>query len=151
MLFSMKFSLVGRSKKVGSRLFVCQSVCLCVQGLLLVEPKRLVRSGPGWYRSTRASSGTTMVMVPGRPAARGTCHVPPREPLQKFVVRATGQTAGGSGVPLTGCMPSTVNLDPLGVSSPRGARCTCQRRTTFLARDPLSSGNGELETPKLAY
>ena len=149
MLFSMKFSLACRSKSWFSA--VCQSVCQCVQGLLLVGLKRLVRSGPGWYHSTRPSAGTTMAMVPGRSAARGTCHVPPREPLQKFVVTATGQTAGGTGVPLTGCMPPTVNLDPLGVASPRGARCTCKRRVSFLTGDPLSSGNGELETPKLAH
>jgi len=148
MLFSMKFPLACRSKKLG---FGCLSVCVCVQGLLLLEPKRLVGSGQGWYRSMQRSAGTTMVMVPGRSAPRGTCHVAPREPLQKFVVRATGQTAGGTGVPLTGYMPPTVNLDPLGFPSPRGARCTCQRRITFLTWDPLISGNGELETPKLAH
>ena len=92
-----------------------------------------------------------MVMVSGRSAARGTCHVPPREPLHKFVVRATGQTAESTGVPLAAYIPPTVNLDPLGVPSPRGACCTCQMRKTFLARDPLSSGNGEVATPKLAH
>ena len=35
-----------------------------------------------------------MAPVPGRPAARGTWHVPPRESLQKVVDAPTGQTDG---------------------------------------------------------
>ena len=35
-----------------------------------------------------------MAPVPGRPAARGTWHVPPREGLQKVVDAPTGRTGG---------------------------------------------------------
>ena len=43
----------------------------------------MVRSGPGRHHSMRRNAGTTMAPVPGRHVARDTCHVPPREPLQK--------------------------------------------------------------------
>ena len=43
-----------------------------------------------------------MAPVPGRPAARGTWHVPPREGLQKVVDAPTGQTGGANVFKLTG-------------------------------------------------
>ena len=43
-----------------------------------------------------------MAPVRGRPAARGTWHVPPREGLQKVVDAPTGQTGGATNVILTG-------------------------------------------------
>ena len=63
---------------------VSESVCLCVQAFPGIAPERLVRSGRGWYRSTRRNARTTLVPVAGRPAARGTWHVPPREGLPKI-------------------------------------------------------------------
>ena len=63
---------------------VCESVCLCVQAFPGIAPERLDRSGRGWYRSTRRNARTTLVPVAGRPAARGTWHVPPREGLPKI-------------------------------------------------------------------
>ena len=54
-----------------------------VQGLSLIAPDRRSRSGPDKHRSMRQSAGTTMSLVTWRHVARGTCHVPPREPLAK--------------------------------------------------------------------
>ena len=62
---------------------VCVCVCVCVQAFSGIAPERLVRSGPGWHRWTRRNAGTRMVPVAGRPTARGTWHVPPREGLPK--------------------------------------------------------------------
>ena len=60
-------------------LFVCQSV----QGLLLIAPERTVRFGRDKHQKMRQSAGTTMAFVTWRHVPRGTCHVPPREPLAK--------------------------------------------------------------------
>ena len=73
---------------------VCQSVCLCVQAFPRIAPERLVRSGPGWHRWTRRNAGTRMVPVAGRPAARGTWHVPPREGLPKISARPWRSNGG---------------------------------------------------------
>ena len=75
---------VAEKKLAGSCLSVCLSVCVCVQAFPGTAPERLVRSGPRWHRSTRRNAGTTLVPVAGRPAARGTWHVPPREGLPKI-------------------------------------------------------------------
>ena len=61
----------------------CLSVCPCVQGLSLIAPDRRSRSGADKHHSMRQSAGTTMALVTWRHVARGTCHVPPREPLAK--------------------------------------------------------------------
>ena len=66
----------------------CVSVCLFVQAFSGIAPERLGRSGPARHRSTRRLAGTTMVPNRDRSVARGTCHVPPRGPLQKQ--RASG-------------------------------------------------------------
>ena len=68
---------------IGPMLFVCQSVCLSVQGLSLIAPERLGRSGRNKHHKMRQSAGTTMAFVTWRHVPRGTCHVPPREPLAK--------------------------------------------------------------------
>ena len=60
---------------------------MCVQAFPDMAPERLVRSGPGWHRSTRRNAGTAMVPVAGRPAACGTWHVPPRKGLPKIFSR----------------------------------------------------------------
>ena len=64
-------------------LFVCQSVCQSVQGLSLITPERKVGSGRDKHQKMRQSAGTTMAFVTWRHVPRGTCHVPPREPLAK--------------------------------------------------------------------
>ena len=47
------------------------------------------------------TAGTTIAPIRGRPAARDTWHLPPREGLQKDVDAPTGQT-GGTPDPETG-------------------------------------------------
>ena len=63
--------------------FVCVSVCPFVQGLSLIAPERLSRSGRNKHQKMRQSAGTTMALVTWRHVPRGTCHVPPRETLAK--------------------------------------------------------------------
>ena len=58
-------------------------VCGCVQGLALIAPERMGRSGRDKHQKMRQSAGTTMAFVTWRHVPRGTCHVPPREPLAK--------------------------------------------------------------------
>ena len=58
-------------------------VSLSVQGLSLIAPERLGRSGRDKHQKMRQSAGTTMAFVTWRHEPRGTCHVPPREPLAK--------------------------------------------------------------------
>ena len=70
----------------GSKLTLagsCLCVCLFVQGLSLIAPDRRSRSGRDRHHSMRQSAGTTMALVTWRHVARGTCHVPLREPLAK--------------------------------------------------------------------
>ena len=82
-----RFTPDGIEMCIGPMLFVCQSVsqsvCLSVQGLSLIAPERLGRSGRNKHQKMRQSAGTTMAFVTWRHVPRGTCHVPPREPLAK--------------------------------------------------------------------
>ena len=64
-------------------LCVSQCVCQSVQGLSWIAPERTVRSGRDKHQKMRQSAGTTMAFVTWRHVPRGTCHVPPREPLAK--------------------------------------------------------------------
>ena len=109
---------VGEKKLAGS----CLSVCVCVQAFPGIAPDRLVRSGPGWHRWTRRNAGTTMVPVAGRPAARGSWHVPPRESLQKKIAR-TYRSNGGHRRSQT-CRSHVYhpNLNAFGVAVPEGCR-----------------------------
>ena len=61
----------------------CLWVGMSVQGLSLIAPERTVRSGRDKHQKMRQSAGTTMALVTWRHVPRGTCHVPPREPLAK--------------------------------------------------------------------
>ena len=71
------------------RVDFCNSAgaCLCVsqsvQGLSWITPERKVGSGRDKHQKMRRSAGTTMAFVTWRHVPRGTCHVPPREPLAK--------------------------------------------------------------------
>ena len=47
------------------------------------DAERTVRSGRDKHQKMRQSAGTTMAFVTWRHVPRGTCHVPPREPLAK--------------------------------------------------------------------
>ena len=71
------------AEKSWANVFVCVSVCLSVQAFRVVEAKRVVRLVPGRHCAMRRNAGTAMASVPGRQVARGTCHLPLREPLQK--------------------------------------------------------------------
>ena len=122
-------------------------VSMCVQALWRIAPEWLVRSGRERHRSTRQSVGTTMVPVPGRTAARGTWHVPPRGGLQKDVDAPTGQTGGTADPKLAGHTYTTSACVPLWFPFLRGAGCTRQRRKTFLTWGPPVQGNFELDTP----
>ena len=69
-----------------------------------------------------------MAPIRGRPAARGTWHVPPREGLQKVVDAPTGQTGGTADPKLAGHTYTTPTckacLAPYDLMS-WGAVCTC--------------------------
>ena len=73
------FLWVGWIFATRPKVFVSQSV----QGLSLIAPERMVRSGRDKHQKMRQSAGTTMAFVTWRHVPRGTCHVPPREPLAK--------------------------------------------------------------------
>ena len=73
------FLWVGWIFATRPKVFVCQSV----QGLSLIAPERTVRFGRDKHQKMRQSAGTTMAFVTWRHVPRGTCHVPPREPLAK--------------------------------------------------------------------
>ena len=67
----------------GACLSVSQSVCQFVQGLLLIAAERMVGFRRDKHQKMRQSAGRTMAFVTWRHVPRGTCHVPPREPLAK--------------------------------------------------------------------
>ena len=127
---------VGRLKIVGRIVFVDQSVSQSVEAFSVIASERLDRSGPGYHRSTHRSAGTTMAPVPGRTAARGTWHVPPREGLQKDVDAPTGQTRRTADPKLTGHTYTAQTCVLLWLPFLCGAGCTRQRRKTFLTWGP---------------
>ena len=124
---------------------------MCVQAFPGIAPDRLVRSGPGWHRWMRRNAGTTMVPVAGRPAARGSWHMPPRESLQKKSHAPTGQTEGTANPKLAGRTCTSPTWVLLGLPLQRGAGCTRQGRKTFLTWDPPVQGNFELWTPNSVH
>ena len=87
-----------------------------------------------------------MAPVRGRPAARGTWHVPPREGLQKVVDAPTGRTGGTADPKLAGHTYTTPTCVLLWLPFLWGAGCTRQGRKTFLTWDPPVKGNFELGT-----
>ena len=126
---------------------MCQSVSQSVQAFSLIASERPVRPGPECHRSTHRSAGTTMAPVPGRTAARGTWHVPPREGLQKCLRAPTGQTEGTTKPRLAGHTYTTPTCVLLWLLVVWGAGCTRQGRKTFLAWGSSVQGNFELGTP----
>ena len=72
----------------------CLSVCVSVCPRTFVNNSGT--DGPIWtdkHQKMRQSAGTTMAFVTWRHVARGTCHVPPREPLAKSI--APGYSPNG--------------------------------------------------------
>ena len=92
-----------------------------------------------------------MAPVPGRTAARGTWHVPPREGLQKVVDAPTGQTGGTADPKLAGHTYTIPTCVLLWLPVVWGAGCTRQRRKTFLTWGPPILGNFELGTPNSVH
>ena len=104
-----------------SCLSVSECVCPFVQGLSLIAPDRRSRSGRDKHHSMRQSAGTTMALVTWRHVPRGTCHVPPREPLAKQHELDTF---------FEGTVAETRNLQ---------GRCTLVRRMCHVSDDPVGS------------
>ena len=83
-----------------------------------------------------------MAPIQGRPAARGTWHVPPREGLQKVVDAPTGRTGGTADPKLAGHTYTTPTCVLLwlpfypNLCAFVGAGCTRQGRKTFLTWGP---------------
>ena len=62
------------------------SVCMSVQAFWHLEHERVVRSGSqegGGHLLRPWNDGKTMVLIVERWIPRGTCHVPPHQPLEK--------------------------------------------------------------------
>ena len=116
-----RFTPEGIEIDIGRMVFVCMYVCLSVQGLSLIAPDRRSRSGPDKHLSMRQSAGTTMSLVTWRHVPRGTCHVPPREPLQKQHELDTF---------FEGTVAETWNLQ---------GRCTLVWRMCHVSDDPVGS------------
>ena len=138
-----------------SCLYVCVCVCVCVCSTI---------SARGAQTSGPIGTGMAPFDAPirrnddgaARGSVRATCHVPrgaaqtsARNILSGPQVkrRATRVSRLDSGDHVT----PTVNHDPLCFPSPRGARRTCQGRTTVLTRDPTVQGNVEMVTRNLAH
>ena len=77
-----------------------------------------------------------MAPVPGRTAARGTWHVPPRGDLQKDVDAPTGQTGDTADPKLAGHTYTTPTCVLLWWPVVWDAGCTRQGRKTFLTWGP---------------
>ena len=96
-------------------------MCVSVQAFSSIAPDRRSRSGPDKHHSMRPSAGTTMALVTWRHVARGTCHVPPREPLAKQHELDTF---------FEGTVADTQNLQ---------GTCTLVRRMCHVSDDPVGS------------
>ena len=129
---------VGEKKLAGS----CLSVCVCVQAFPGIAPERLVRSGRGWHRWTRGNAGTNMVPVAGRPAARGSWHVPPRESLQKKIARTYRSNGGHRRSQTSRSYVYHPNLSAFGVAVPKERRLHAPGEENFF--DKGSSGSRKL-------
>ena len=141
--------IVGRIVFVS--VSVSQSVSQSVQAFSLIASERLDRSGPGHHRSTHRSAGTTMAPIRGRPAARDTWHVPPREGLQKCMRAPGGQTEGANVFKHTGHTYTTLTCVLLWLPFLCGTGCTRQGRKTFLTWGPPVKENFELGTPNSVH
>ena len=83
-----------------------------------------------------------MVPVVGRPAARGSWHVPPRESLQKKIVRTYRSNGGHRRSQTSRSYVYHPNLSAFGVTVPEGRRLHAPGEENFF--DMGSSGESEL-------
>ena len=81
----------GRSGKAGG-------------ALSSIAAERMVGSGRDQAHSMRQSTSTTMACVTWRYVPRGTCHVPPREPLRKQALGKIFRMGGRRDPKLAGYM-----------------------------------------------
>ena len=120
-------------------LFVSQYVCQSVQGLSWITPERTVRFGRDKHQKMRQSAGTTMAFVTWRHVPRGTCHVPPREPLAKpyrkdqIFERKGTETRNFQGRCTPGGYTCRVSDDPI------GSKLCPQGTISFFSLMPSSS------------
>ena len=119
-------------------LSVCLSVCLSVPlSWFLVSGRKTVRDIRTKFAEWIDSPGGRVLlhfsMVHD---ARGTWHAPPRIPLQKVVHAPTGQTEGTTDPKLAGYTYTTPTCVLLWLPLLWGARCTRQRRKSFLTWGP---------------
>ena len=84
------------------------SVCPFFQAFSPLEPERLIGSGRANIHSMRQNSGKTMVPVPDRSVAHGTCDR--ANACIKPAVRGTGQTIGQIRLTLGGHMVGPIRL-----------------------------------------
>ena len=104
----------------AGRLFVSQSVSLCVQAFRSIAPDRRSRSGRDRHQKMRQSAGTTMVLVAWRHVPRVTRHVPPREPFEKKTnTRPNGGWPGAQAFRPEGPWS---DLNAMGSNCPEGAK-----------------------------
>ena len=69
-----------------------------------IAAERMVGSGRDQAHSMRQSTGTTMACVTWRYVPRGTCHMPPREPLRKQALGQNFRRGGRRDPKLVGYM-----------------------------------------------
>ena len=140
---------LGRVDFCNSAGPVCQYVGVSVQGLLLIAPERTVRFGRDKHQKMRQSAGTTMAFVTWRHVPRGTCHVPPREPLakqywlDKVVEQNVAETRNFQGRCTPGGYTCHVSDDPI------GSKLCPQGTISFFSLMPSSSETLRLIDTKL--
>ena len=117
-----RFTPEGIEIDIGQIVFVCECVCVSVCPRTFVNSSGSAeRSERDKHHSMRQSAGTTMALVTWRHVPRGTCHVPPREPLAKQHELDTF---------FEGTVAETRNLQ---------GRCTLVRRMCHVSGDPEGS------------
>ena len=134
----------------AGRLFVSQSVSLCVQAFRSIAPDRRSRSGRDRHQKMRQSAGTTMALVTWRHVSRVTRHVPPREPFEKFSNTAAAQTGGRREPKLSRQKGLGMTWVPWGRTAPRVQKCARRAHFCISAFCPLAPIPFELGTPNLA-
>ena len=104
-----------------------------------IAAERMVGSGRDQAHSMRQSTSTTMACVTWRYVPRGTCHVPPREPLRK---QALGKNfrMGGRRDPKLGRGTCALVWHTYHVSdNPKGSKYCPQGAILFFILMPCSS------------
>ena len=89
-----------------------------------------------------------MAAVTWRCVPPGTCHVLPREPVEKCCVRVAAQTVSGREPKLSGQKRLGLNCVSMGESAPRGQNCAPRGQFYFFSFLPSSSDTLEPRDPK---